>query len=144
MKCNTATRGCCVYFELCCHGNIGMLFNTVSPQCLGSFLAKNLLLSTSLRPNWLNGGTESRQWPSPATKIGIREVSFITWWSLIKMTSDGQKKALPPPLKPTKKCFAPPEANKKTSRPPHGHGESTSNFIIYHTIKWLDMCCLPH
>ena len=46
------------------------------------------------------------------------------------------KKKVRPPPDCTKKMLRPtPEANKKTLRPPPGHGESTTNFVIYHAIK---------
>ena len=56
--------------------------------------------------NWI--GTVSR-----SNVITVREVAFIMWSSLIKTTSGSKKKVRPPP----------------------GHGESTTNFVIYHAIK---------
>ena len=38
----------------------------------------------------------------------IREVAFITWFALLKMTLCGEKKASPSLLRTVKKCFNPP------------------------------------
>ena len=52
-------------------------------------------------------------------KKSLREVAFITWSLLIKMTSGGQKKRIAPPLSAPKKCFAPPlKPPKKPCAPP--------------------------
>ena len=45
------------------------------------------------------------------------------------------KKKVCPPLSAPKKCFAPPRSQQKNLAPPPGHGESTTNFVIYHAIK---------
>ena len=48
----------------------------------------------------------------------IREVAFITWFALLKMTSRSGKKRFTP-LSPAKNCFAPPLGpTKKAFAPP--------------------------